>query len=67
MVNYWTCKVKVNGQIREIEIVAENPTFENYESRIRRELNAKPKDKIECIGFTLKVEKLGLIRNNDIL
>ena len=67
MVNYWTCKLKVNGIIREVEIVGENPTFEKYESRILRELNAKQKDKIECIGFTLKVEKLGLIRNNDIL
>lgn len=60
MVNYWTCKVKVNGIIRSIEIVAENPTFEKYESRIRRELNAKEKDKIEFVAFTLKVDKLGL-------
>ena len=60
MVNYWTCKVKVNGQLREIEIVAENPTFEKYESRIKRELNAKDKDKIEFVAFALKVDKLGL-------
>jgi len=65
MISYWECKVKVNGQIREIEIVAENPTFEKYENRIKR--NFSPKDKIEFVAFVLKVEKLGLIRNNDIL
>ena len=67
MISYWTCKVNVNGIIREIEIVGENPTFEKYKNRIERDLGIKPKDKVEFIGFTLKVEKLGLIRQNDIL
>ena len=65
MISYWECKLMVNGQPKSVEIVAENPTFEKYENRIKR--NFSPKDKIEFIAFLLKVEKLGLIRNNDIL
>jgi hypothetical protein len=53
MISYWECKLKVNGQPKSIEIVGENPTFEKYENRIKR--NFSPKDKIEFIAFVLKV------------